>query len=89
MNARQWLTAVVTVYGRAGHWLSGRQWRLNRTRQWLWQWQGKGCAGTLTTALVVALVTANGGSEQMAGTTATVEAGMAQGYCGGRDWERK
>ena len=74
MKARQWVTAVVTVYGRAGHWLSGRQWRLSRVGQWLWQWQGQGCAGTLTAA-VVALVMANGGSEQMAGTTAATEAG--------------
>ena len=45
--------------------------------------------GGALTALVVALVTANGDSEQMAGTTAAAEAGMAQGYCGSRGWERK
>ena len=44
---------------------------------WLWLRLRQILGGALT-ALVVALVTANGGSEQTAGTTAAVEAGMAQ-----------
>ena len=44
---------------------------------WLWLRLRQRLGGALT-ALVVALVTANGGSEQTVGTTAAAEAGMAQ-----------